>query len=115
MSAKDIEDSWRLFYQTFSCHACHAWNDQGGIIGPDQSDLGNRLRKEWISKWLMNPQSYIRDIQMPNFELYPEEAEKLTELMMSFTDISPALFEQIKKRWDDEQLAKQAQQMMGDN
>ena len=113
MSATDTEASWKFYFQSFSCQACHAWNGQGGIIGPDQSDLGNRLRKEWIARWLADPQKYIPDVRMPNFELYPDEAEKLTNLMMTFTDISPSIWAQIKKRWEDEQLARQAEQMEG--
>jgi cytochrome c551/c552 len=113
MSKEDTDQAWKFFFQSFSCQACHSWNGQGGIVGPDQSDLGNRLRREWIAKWLQNPQKFIADVRMPNFELYPDEAEKLTNLLMTFTDISPSIWAQIKKRWEDEQLAKQAQQMEG--
>ena len=113
MAEADTAEAWKLFWQTFSCQACHAWNGQGGIIGPDQSDLGNRLRGEWVAKWLQNPQAFIPDVQMPNFELYPDEVEKLTTLLMGFADISPGVWQQIKKRWEDEQLLKQAQQMGG--
>jgi len=109
----DTEEAWKFFWQTFSCQSCHAWNGQGGIVGPDQSNLGNRLRGEWVAKWLKNPQAFISDIQMPNFEFYPDEIEKLTNLLMGFSDISPAVWHQIKKRWEDEQLLKQAQQMGG--
>jgi cbb3-type cytochrome oxidase cytochrome c subunit len=109
----DTEEAWKFFWQTFSCQSCHAWKGEGGIIGPDQSDLGNRLRGEWVAKWLKNPQAFIPDIQMPNFELYPDEAEKLSNLLMGFADISPGVWHQIKKRWEDEQLLKQAQQMGG--
>lgn len=110
----DTEEAWKLFWQTFSCQSCHAWNGEGGIIGPDQSDLGNRLRAEWVANWLKNPQAFIPDIQMPNFELYPDEVEKLRDLLMGFAEISPGVWHQIKKRWEDEQLLKQAQQMGGD-
>jgi cbb3-type cytochrome oxidase cytochrome c subunit len=109
----DTEEAWKFFWQTFSCQSCHAWNGEGGILGPDQSDLGNRLRGEWVAKWLKNPQAFIPDIQMPNFELYPDEAEKLSNLLMGFADVSPGVWHQIKKRWEDEQLLKQAQQMGG--
>ncbi len=110
MTKADTEDAWKLYWQSFSCQACHGWNGQGGIIGPDQTDLRHRLRKEWVAKWLQNPQKYIPDVQMPNFELYPDEAEKLTNLMMSFTDVPLAVWERIRKQWEDEQLLRQAQQ-----
>ncbi len=113
MNEKDTEDAWKMYWQTFACQACHSWNGEGGIVGPDQSDLGNRLRKEWVARWLQNPQAFIPDIQMPNFELYPDEVEKLTELLQGFTEISPGVWQQIKRRWEDELLLRQAQQMGG--
>ncbi len=112
MTQKNRDDAWKLFWQTFSCQSCHAWNDTGGIIGPDQSDLASRLRREWVKEYILNPQKFIPDVQMPNFELYPDEAELLADLIMSFNEIPPAVWDQIKKRWDEELLAKQAEQMM---
>jgi len=112
VAKKDRDEAWKLFWQTFSCQACHAWNETGGIIGPDQSDLANRLRRQWVKEYLLDPQKFIADVQMPNFELYPDEAELLADLIMSFNEIPPAVWDQIKKRWDEELLAKQAQEMM---
>lgn len=105
---KDRDEAWRLYWQLFSCHTCHSWNNQGGKVGPDQSDLSSRLRKEWIVTWLKNPQKIIPDVRMPNFELYDDETELLTELLMSFKDIPPAVWDQTRRRWLDEQLEKRA-------
>ena len=112
MAQKDRDEAWKLFWQTFSCQACHAWNGTGGIIGPDQSDLANRLRREWIKDYLLDPQKFIPDVRMPNFEFYPDEAELLSNLIMSFNEIPAAVWDQIRKRWDEELLAKQAREMM---
>lgn len=109
--AADREKAWKIYFQTFSCQSCHAWNGQGGIVGPDQSDLAKRLRADWVKQYLANPQKFIADVQMPNFEMYPDELEILTDLIMSFNEIPAPVWEQIKKRWDDEELAKQAAAM----
>lgn len=111
LSSEDTEKAWKIYFQTFSCQSCHAWNSKGGIIGPDQSDLAKRLRGEWIQKYLANPQKYIADVQMPNFEMYPDELEVLTQLIMTFNEIPEPVWDAIKKRWDDELLAKQAAAM----
>ncbi len=110
-AAADREKAWKIYFQTFSCQACHAWNGEGGIVGPDQSDLAKRLRADWVKKYLADPQKFIADVQMPNFEMYPDELEILTDLIMSFNEIPAPVWEQIKKRWDDEELAKQAAAM----
>ncbi|MEN8190884.1 MAG: c-type cytochrome, partial [Thermodesulfobacteriota bacterium] len=111
VSAEDREKAWQLYFQTFSCQSCHAWNGKGGIIGPDQSDLANRLRGDWVKSYLANPQKFIGDVQMPNFEMYPDELELLSDLIMSFNEVPEAVWDTIKKRWDDELLAKQAAEM----
>jgi len=111
LSAEDMEKAWKIYFQTFSCQSCHAWNTKGGIIGPDQSDLAKRLRAEWVKKYLENPQKFIADVQMPNFEMYPDELEVMTQLIMTFNEIPEAVWDAIKKRWDDEILAKQAAEM----
>ncbi|MEN8190877.1 MAG: c-type cytochrome, partial [Thermodesulfobacteriota bacterium] len=111
LSTEDSEKAWKIYFQTFSCHSCHAWNSKGGIVGPDQSDLAKRLRGEWVQKYLADPQKFIADVQMPNFEMYPDELEVLTQLIMSFNEIPEAVWDVIRKRWDDELLMKQAAEM----
>ncbi len=111
LSGEDMDKAWKIYFQTFSCQSCHAWNTKGGIVGPDQSDLAKRLRGEWVKKYLKNPQKFIADVRMPNFEMYPDELEVLSQLIMSFNEIPEAVWDAIKKRWDDELLAKQAASM----
>lgn len=112
--AADREKAWKIYFQTFSCQSCHSWNGKGGIIGPDQSDLAKRLRADWVKQYLADPQKFIADVQMPNFEMYPDELEVLTDLIMSFNEIPAPVWEQIRKRWDDEELAKQAAAMQAE-
>ena len=111
LSGEDMDKAWKIYFQTFSCQSCHAWNSIGGVIGPDQSDLASRLRADWVEKYLADPQKFIADVQMPNFEMYPDELEVLTQLIMTFNEIPEAVWDAIKKRWDDELLAKQAAAM----
>jgi len=111
LSNEDMEKAWKTYFQTFSCQSCHAWNTRGGIVGPDQSNLARRLRGEWVRKYLENPQKFIPDVQMPNFEMYPDELDVLTRLIMTFNEIPAPVWDAIKKRWDDELLAKQAASM----
>ena len=113
LSPEERDKTWKEYFQVFSCQACHSWNGQGGIIGPDQSDSGNRLQAEWIARWLKNPQAMIPDVRMPNFELYDDEINRLATLLTGFSDISPAIWEQMRRRWEDELLARQGRQMGG--
>lgn len=110
---KDRDEAWKMYWQIFSCQTCHSWNGQGGKVGPDQSNMAGRLRKEWIMKWLKDPQKIIADVRMPNFEFYDDELLLFSDLLMSFTDVPPSVWDQLRRRWEDEQLAKKAAQQGG--
>ena len=98
--------AWSLYWQEFACHSCHSWNGKGGVIGPDQSALGQRLRKKWVREWLKSPQQFIPDVRMPDFELYDDELKILSDLIMGFEDVSPAVWDQMRERWKDKMLTE---------
>ncbi len=105
---EDRDKAWGLYWKFFACHTCHSWKGRGGSIGPDQSGLSDRLRKEWIIEWLRNPQKFIPDARMPNFELYDDELVLLSDLIMSFKEVPPSVWDEMRRRWQDELLAKRA-------
>lgn len=107
---KERDKAWRLYRQFFACHACHSWQGTGGTIGPDQSDLGNRLQQQWTADWLKNPHQFIPDARMPNFEFYADELALLTDLLLDFKDISQSVRDQMRRNWQDELLEQTAAQ-----
>ncbi len=47
------------------CAFCHALNGRGGNLGPDLNEVKQRRSKEWLFKWLKNPQALKSDSIMP--------------------------------------------------
>lgn len=83
VSKKSLKQGKKLFSRKYGCIGCHQVGKKGGNIGPDVSTLGKRMVGDWVYAYLKNPQSAIPDAMMPNFGLTDEEAEALTDYLMS--------------------------------
>jgi len=80
------EDVWngeKLYQEIFACTGCHTVNGHGGQVGPDQTDVASRLKKDWIKQWLENPQAIKPDVSMPRFRFKDWELEAVTDYMMT--------------------------------
>jgi len=72
-----------LYYEKYSCQACHQINLKGGYVGPALDKVGSRLKAGWIFHWLKNPQAFKAKSIEPNNRLTDEEAEALTAFLMT--------------------------------
>lgn len=68
----------KKLYRRNACKACHRIGEDGGRIGPELARAGDRLRPEWVYKWLKSPQSIYKDTKMPNFKLSDKDATALS-------------------------------------
>lgn len=80
---EDIWDGEKLYREVFACGACHIIGKHGGEVGPDHTDLASRLKRPWIEKWLMDPQSIKPDVRMPKFKFKDWEFQALTNYIMT--------------------------------
>jgi len=64
------------------CHGCHRLDGRGGDIGPDLTVEGDKVNREWLSRWLKNPKTYVRNSRMGDFHLTDEEAGSLADYLM---------------------------------
>lgn len=77
-----IESGKGLFYKK-GCQTCHQIEAKGGVLGPNLSEVGNRLEPEYIYFHLKNPHRFKPDAVEPNYGLSDEEAIKLTYFLIS--------------------------------
>lgn len=75
----------RQLYDDLGCRGCHIVGGQGGYVGPELSDTGERLKPGWTSEWLMHPQKWKPGTLQPDYGLKPEEVRDLTSYLMSLT------------------------------
>jgi len=54
--------------QLYQCTSCHTIANRGGTVGPILNLVGNRRPKEWLQRWLADPQEVKPGTKMPKFD-----------------------------------------------
>jgi mono/diheme cytochrome c family protein len=77
-----VETGRKLYNEKYACNACHRLNSKGGAIGPDLTEVGARLRPEWIAYHLRDPKTFVLNSSEPGFDLTDNEIRDLTAFLM---------------------------------
>jgi mono/diheme cytochrome c family protein len=72
-------------YEKLGCRGCHIVGGQGGYVGPDLSDSGQRLKPGWVVAWLQKPEQWKPGTLQPDYGFTPEDARALTAYLMSLS------------------------------
>ncbi len=76
----------RRLIEQANCAACH--KIPGFSLqrkpGPALDGLGDKVRPEWLYRWLKSPFDYLPESKMPDFRLSAEEAAVLTSYLLTF-------------------------------
>lgn len=84
--AKLVEQGKVLWSQA-RCNLCHATNGRGGnnikVYAPDLSKVGSKVSKEWMFRWIKNPNAYFPGTKMPRFRFTDTEINSLVEYITS--------------------------------
>lgn len=67
--------------QSYQCTSCHTITERGGTVGPILNHVGIRRDKEWLKKWLSDPQQVKPGTKMPKFDFTPDQLEKAVEYL----------------------------------
>lgn len=69
------------------CNLCHITGGRGGnhakVYAPDLSKVGSKVNKEWLFKWIKNPNEYFPETKMPRFRFSDDEIHALVEYIVS--------------------------------
>ncbi len=68
------------------CVGCHKIAGVPKLFVPDLNDIGSKVSRAWLVRWLKAPRSYWERTRMPNFLLPDEEAGVLADYLMTFKD-----------------------------
>lgn len=90
-----VEKGRKLYFERYSCQACHQINLKGGYVGPALDGVGSRLYPGYIYNWLKNPQAILPTTIDPNSGPSDEEAAAMTAFLMK---LPPAKGEQLAER-----------------
>ena len=81
--AVDQVQEGKSLYNEKGCVACHQIGNAGGSVGPNLSDVGNRLRAGFIFKYLEDPQQFNPHNVEPEYGFTERERVYLTRYLMS--------------------------------
>ena len=73
----------KKLYDQKGCVSCHQIGSDGGALGPNLSNVGNRLRPGFIFKHLENSRKFKADIVEPNYGFTERERIFLTNYLMT--------------------------------
>jgi cytochrome c2 len=67
-----------LFY-AYGCRGCHKVEGKERTkVGPPIRKIGEKVRVDWLFRWLRNPRDYLPKTRMPDFTFYEREAADIT-------------------------------------
>lgn len=80
-----ISDGEKLYFDT-GCNACHQIGSEGGALGPNLSNVGNRLKPGYIYARLKDPQKFKADIVEPNYRFSESELISLAQFLLTLKE-----------------------------
>jgi mono/diheme cytochrome c family protein len=73
----------RLYFEKYSCQACHQYRERGGAIGPDLSEAGQRLTSEWIYHYLRDSHRLVGSTPEPALRLPEPDALAISAFLLA--------------------------------
>ncbi|MGH9523311.1 MAG: c-type cytochrome [Terriglobales bacterium] len=79
-----------LYGESF-CASCHAVQNAagrmvGGDVGPELTNVGTKVKPEWLEAWLRNPGDYDPDTKMPHYRFTGEQIQTLAGFLEAKTN-----------------------------
>lgn len=75
----------RALFERLNCQTCHRIGGVGMRVGPDLSGVGHRIQELYLREWLLDPQRFRPDTQMPPANVTRAELNELTAYLMSLS------------------------------
>lgn len=85
---------------SLGCLGCHKINGKGTAFGPDLSDIGNKVKPDWLLQFLKNPKSYDPRTIIPDFKIPEKDIPAIAAYLISLkkANINPSASPIVKER-----------------
>jgi mono/diheme cytochrome c family protein len=88
--APDLTAGAMLYGESF-CASCHATQNEagnlvGGDLGPELTNVGSKVKPEWLMAWMRDPQKYDPNTPMPQYGWTDPQLKLITAYVGSKTD-----------------------------
>lgn len=71
------------YYNALNCRVCHRIGGSGGLGGPDLTLVGFRQSREWLDRFMKDPQAWKPGTLMPNPRLSEPARAALVDYLVS--------------------------------
>ncbi|MEK9137732.1 MAG: cytochrome c, partial [Bacteroidota bacterium] len=78
----------RRLIKEFNCAGCHKIRGSPKQWVPALDGIGTKVNPTWLFNWLKNPKGDYAAAKMPNFLLTDDEANNLTDFLMTYTSFA---------------------------
>ncbi|MDP2643683.1 MAG: c-type cytochrome [Desulfobacterales bacterium] len=74
----------REIFKAFGCRGCHKVDGIARVkTGPPLIRLGEKVKRDWLYRWLINPEGYLKKTRMPDFKPSKQEAADMVAYIFS--------------------------------
>ncbi len=78
----------RKLIRESNCTGCHKIGKYPRQWVPSLDGIGTKVNRAWLFNWLKNPKGYFANAKMPNFLLTDDEANNLTDFLLTYKSFS---------------------------
>ena len=72
----------KMFYE-YGCRGCHQVKGKERVkVGPPLKRIGEKVKVDWLYRWIKNPEEYLPQTKMPNFRFTHSEAADITRFLI---------------------------------
>lgn len=77
----------KLYFEKYACQACHQIGLEGGAIGPELTEISERLTDGWLYAWLKGSQELVPNVKEPQYGLSDSEAKAIAAYSLTLKKI----------------------------
>lgn len=78
----------RKWIEDLGCIGCHSMGSFEKSFAPSLDGIGSKVDRRWLIDWLENPYALKWNTRMPDFLFSHEDAEALTDFLITFKEYS---------------------------
>jgi mono/diheme cytochrome c family protein len=72
----------QLYFEKYACQACHQLGLEGGAIGPELTQISQRLTEGWLLVWLQGSRKLVPSVKEPQYNMSEQEARAVAAFLL---------------------------------
>lgn len=73
----------RRLVDNLGCLGCHIVRGEGAAVGPELTNIRNKVDPQWLYGWIQNPKAFFPNSRMPVLNLTRQQSEDIGNYLLS--------------------------------